>query len=310
MDEETRKEEPVAPQNVKSPLDKVLEAPEDMLIPFESVTLPSEGLYYDNMVPGGRIEVRPMGMYAEKVLANQRLAKSGKSIDWLIRKCVKFPNPDFDPANLLVGDRVFILYYLRGISYGNEYEFTLTCPNQNCGASNVYVYDLNELASTIVRPNPDLGQEPFKVKLPYFSDFVKEDFWVEVRFMRSYDLQVILDGRADGGRRRAIGHVNAAKTHKGSKQKQQDINFTEVANELVAESVSMLIHSVMGDTDRVSITKIVNKMQSQDTSAIRKFLKDNAPGIDTKIEVTCSKCEQNIIAELPITETFFRPEGT
>jgi len=77
------------PNNPQDILDKVLQLQPDQVMPWEEVVLPSQGLYYDGAVPDGRVKVRPMGLDAEKILATQRLAQSGKSIEWLFRKCVQ-----------------------------------------------------------------------------------------------------------------------------------------------------------------------------------------------------------------------------
>ncbi|MEE8578022.1 MAG: hypothetical protein V3T31_12265, partial [candidate division Zixibacteria bacterium] len=113
-------------------LDQVLNIDEDEFIPWEDITLPSHGAYYKGGIPNGIVRVKAMGIHAEKILATQRLAQSGQSIDYLFRRCVQFPKVDgkeVDPADLLAGDRIFLLYVLRGITHGNIYEFMLKCPS-------------------------------------------------------------------------------------------------------------------------------------------------------------------------------------
>jgi hypothetical protein len=289
-------------------LDKLLSSPEDELLHWEHAQLPSEGKYYDGMVPDGKIQVRPMGMHADKILATQRLAATGESIDYLFKECVRFPDDEFNPLNLLVGDRIFLLYYLRGITYGNEYEFAWTCPNQECKATSVHEYDLNLLYDTKISPNPDLPQEPFKVVLPELTKWSKEnggdEFWVEVRLMRGYDLRAIM--RTMRTKKSIKGGVRTKMRQKKGKPKQNlptAINFSEA----VSDNLRMLIHSVMGDKDPFKVNKVVERLHSKDAATIREYLRDNSPGIDTQVEITCPSCGEQATAELPITETFFRP---
>jgi len=44
-------------------LDFIISKDEDDLVPWESVQLPSQGVYYEGAVPGGMVKVRPMGIY-------------------------------------------------------------------------------------------------------------------------------------------------------------------------------------------------------------------------------------------------------
>lgn len=295
------KVKPVEPQITaeESLLDKVIAIPVDDVLPWEDVVLPSQGLYYDGVVPGGHVQVRPMGLFADKILATQRLAQSGKSLDWLFRKCVKFPGDGrFDPLSLLAGDRVFLLYYLRGITHGNDYEFIVKCSNEECGIATTSSYDLNDLSKTIIRPNEAIGKEPFKVSLPYLSKLTKSDFWVKVRLLRGYDMQSMLT------QKKAIKKIQNVGRNMQVKAQSESIDDT------LEDNLNMLIIEAMNTTDKHKIRELVSRMHASDTAAIREFLKDNSPGIDTAITVNCSSCSTEMRMELPITEQFFRPTPT
>lgn len=305
-DEKTKPAQP-APQPAKPEqtpeqllLEKALSMSEDQVLPWEETTLPSQGAYYDGAVPGGRIQVRPMGLFADKILATQRLAQSGKSLDWLFRKCVKFPDGKFDPLSLLAGDRVFLLYYLRGITHGNNYEYIVQCTNEDCGQSIPSDYDFNKLYRTVKGPNTALGPEPFKVLLPHMSKVMGADFWVKVRLLRGYDMQSMLT------QKRVIKKVSNVGRTPGDK--------TSLANEQIddtlEDNLNMLIIEAMGSTDKAQIRKLIGRLHATDTATIREFLKDNSPGIDTSIIVNCPACSQEMRMELPITESFFRPTTT
>jgi len=213
-------------------------------------------------------------------------------MDWLFRKCVRFPT-DFDPVNLIAGDRIFLLYYLRGITHGNEYEFIVTCTDSDCGAKSTHEYDLNDLASTVSGPNDDIGSEPFKVVLPYMSEITNMDFWVKVRLLRGYDMLAMIDKKKMG--KRAVGPSAYRKN-------------IETVDETLEENINMTIVEAMGDDDPLKIQKLVNRLHARDTATIREFLNDNSPGMDTTIQVVCPECDNTMMMELPITESFFRPK--
>lgn len=280
--------------NNASILDAILNAPQEQLIPWEECCLPSKGLYYG--WPDGVVQVKAMGQTAEKVLATQRLAATGQSIDYLFKECCRFPN-GFDPVDLLLGDRVYLLYFLRGITYGNLYEFSVTCPDANCAVMSMHTYDLNELNSTVIPADPDLGPEPFKIHLPYMSNMTGADVWVEIRYLRAGDANAILSKRK-----------NTKSIAKSTKRNPFDRkNKVEELDEAVTENLEKVIVSVLGSTDTFKIKAFVQRLHAQDTSAIREWMKDNTPGIDSSIQIECPSCNQEFSIELPITDTFFRP---
>jgi len=272
-------------------LDDLLSIDENKVLPWEEIVLPSHGLYYDGQVPGGIVKIRPMGLMADKIMATDRLAQSGKALNYLFQHCVKLPN-EFDHLNLLIGDRNFIFYYLRGITYGNEYAFTAKCPS--CSKFNEYVYDLNNLASKIAWASIE-DEEPFKVELPHFSKLISRDVWVKVRYLRGYDT---LKMAASMKRKKVnVGDV---------------INATieDMVDDSLERNLDELIVSVgLGtdiSSDKGKIRAFIKKLHSRDRSAVTSFILDNQPGIDTEIELGCTTCDATNSLSLPITDSFFR----
>jgi hypothetical protein len=280
-------------------LDVIVSQQPTDLLPWEEVVLPSKGVYYGDAVPGGVVRVRAMGTYADKILATQRLAQSGQSIDYLFQHCVQFPG-DFSPLDLLAGDRVFLLYVLRGITHDNNYEFMMKCPH--CEATNSYAYDLNNLASTVTGPDPSIGDEPFRVDLPYMSAMTGREIFVNVRFLRGRDITAM------GQRQRFVKKIAPGKvTNSGKPQPRGQRAVTQVDDTLV-QNLNMLILGFCGkQVDPDKIAALVERMHSQDTATIREFIKNKSPGIDTTVEFQCKDCDGQIRTELPITESFFRP---
>jgi len=284
-------------------IDELLQIPDEQLIPWEECYIPSRGIYYG--WPEGVVMVKAMGQAAEKVLATQRLAQSGQSIDYLFRACCQFPN-GFDPSDLLLGDRVFLLYFLRGITYGNIYEFAVTCPDQNCQAVNTHKYDLNELAGTIVWANNGLGGEPFRVDLPYLSKTTGREVWVGVRFLRAADASDMIAKRKM--RKKMFARPGGARSRMTPRQNQQNRQQEQQQlDDTISENMEKIIVSVMGVQDPFTIRSFISKMHSQDTTAVREWLRENTPGIDNTIQVECPDCNTEFTTELPITESFFRP---
>lgn len=281
-------------QSASDVLDDILKMQESDIIPWEQVTLPSRGHYYNGAIPDGVVRVKAMGAYAEKILATQRLAQTGQAIDYLFEHCVQLPN-GFPHSSLLVGDRTFLIYVMRGITYGNEYEFIATCPH--CDTKGTYRYDLNELAATIKGPSYEQGPEPFRVDLPQLSESLGCKAYVKVRLARGQDASEISKTRKFKKR------VSAAT---GAPRR-------EIIDESITEHLALLVvaFGVDGktgeDSSREKIKALMDRLHSNDNSAIREFLKDHTPGVDSSIQIECAECAAKSIVELPITEGFFRP---
>jgi hypothetical protein len=283
-------------------LDLVVSQDQDDIIPWEDARLPSRGVYYGGKIPDGVVQVRAMGLYADKILATQRLAKSGKSLDWLYRKCVRFPSKDFDPLDLLANDRTFLLYYLRGITHGNEYDFLVECTDPECGQIGEQFYDLNKLAGTIKGPNTELGDEPFKIVLPHYSEIMGQEFWVKVRFLRGRDVFAMMDLKIKNKNKRPAVPVKRDKDLAG--------NVMPSLDETLEQNLNLLIVEAMGVSNPVKIRALVERMQSTDTATIREFLRAHTPGIETTVKLECEYCGHEMSMDLPITDSFFRPKRT
>ena len=300
-------------------VDKIIQAPTEHILPWEDVELPSKGLYYD--WPNGVIQVHPWGASVDKILATSRLAQTGQSINYLINSCCRFPG-GFNPEDLLVGDQVFLLYYLRGITYGNIYEFIITCPNPQCQATSTHTADLNELAQTITWADESLGGEPFKVSLPFLSKTAGRDINVGIRFLRVRDSQIIARNRRTLSR--AVGGSSRAKIVQRQRRKKEWVPGDPVGgqqeheetfsqdiplDDTLTKNIEMVIVDVMGVQDRFKVRQFVEKLHSSDLATVREWLTDNTPGIMTQVEIGCPECGNEFRVMLPITEGFFRPEN-
>ena len=269
-------------------------APVDSLIKSEECQLPSLGVYYPGW-SNGMVMVRPMTQSVEKVFANKRLVSSGQAIDVMFKKCVELPG-DMDPAELLVGDRTFLLYYIRCLTYGNLYKFAMTCPH--CGVQSAHTYDMNELYSTVRFTNRNLGAEPFRVDLPYLSSQVGREVWVGVRFLRAYDVNDIVN-RQKFDKRLTNSTVRSTNRSRN--------NFSsDPAETMLDKSLERIIVNVNGISGPNIVNPLISKLHSRDNAAIRQFLAENTPGIDTTVTIECPECQNEVTMELPVSDGFFR----
>lgn len=251
---------------------------------WEEVTLPSRGLYYGSSLPGGVLKVRPWTMVEEKILTTQRLVKADKSFDMIFNNCCKFPD-GLDAQQLLVGDRTFLIYYFRGISYGNLYKFHLDCTNKDCGAKFPCEYDLNNLAGSIKWANPENGVEPFSLELPDASKKANGPIVVKWRFTRAFDIKDM--------------DSTSKLVSKGLDSPDDTIEKILLHN----------IVSINNIEDRSTISKVLLKLTAKDVSYLRETINSNSPTIDPQVVVDCPKCGNHMEVDLPFKETFFRYTG-
>lgn len=274
----------------------IANAPDEMLIPWEDAFLPSRGLYYKGW-ENGTVRVRAMNQSVEKAFANRRLIQTGEAIDRMFRSCVELPGA-MDPNDMLVGDRTFLLYYIRGITFGNLYKFVATCPH--CGAENTHTYDMNELYNTVIYANESLGSEPFPVRLPHLSQISGREMVANIRFLRSGDINDAM--RINKFQRKLSGNTVRARRAPRRLIGEQ----TDPSEQLLDSSLEKMVVGINNNSDPNIVRTIVQRMHSLDNSAIRTFLRDNTPGLDTSVSVECQECGNEAIVPLPITEGFFQ----
>lgn len=93
------------------------------------------------------VNMNPMRMKEEKLLTDKKLLKAGSNIDHLLLSCIEDISGEKPTEravlDLLSGDRSFLLYHLRIMSYGAEYETEEICPH--CKKTTSYTFDLEEL---------------------------------------------------------------------------------------------------------------------------------------------------------------------
>jgi hypothetical protein len=302
-DEPETKETKKSQEPELTDLDRILSKDPHEMIPWEEVKLPSRGIYYDSeLMKEGVVKVRAMNFDVEKAMSNQRIARDGQSLDVMLEKCVQLPDPDFDHLDLLIGDRYYLMFYIRGISYGDDYTFQLKCPH--CGHQDLYTFPMGELQQTLKIADPNL-EYPFRVELPYMSKVMGTKIDVGIRLITGRDMEHIFKNRPDKNRifskkarvRKRLEPTRNGPVMHGKDEEDESVNIT----------IKKSIIDVCGDTNPTKIEKFINMLHSQDLSIIGQTIDEVSPGIDTMIEIVCFGCETPIgPIGLPMTENFFR----
>lgn len=244
----------------------------------ELVPLPSGGRLYkditdDKDILKGSIRVFPMTLKEEEILSTPRFLKAGIATRMILDRCIA---SDIEAKDILLFDSNFLLFYLRKISYGDEYEFEITCSNAVCDRKythKVFVSSLvfEELSKEV--------KEPIIVKLPHSKYTVRT---ILPRLYHSEDIFLKNQKRKKS-------------TTDEDKRLLDNLLFT-------AQSIT----SPDGDeVDRDDWEEFFESITGIDTAELRDKTSFST-GVDELTGVTCPYCDSEYSGTIPIGINFFR----
>jgi len=244
----------------------------------ELVEIPSHGYLYGeitddpDILERGSVRVRPMTVKEEKILSTTRLVRSGQALDLIFKNVIK---SKIDPGKLLSSDRVFIMLWLRSVSYGNIYKFNLQCPS--CQGRFEYEVDLGN--HPIRELEDENVKEPFELVLPVSKTKVY------------YRLP------------RGIDEIEIIKIQNQPKK------MNDSDNSIVSRLASILLKVELQDGKEVPskyYQQFVESLVARDASIFRQALQENDSGIEDIKDIDCPHCGYEYDTAIPITENFFR----
>lgn len=100
------------------------------------IELPTRNQFYPE---GTCVTIRPFAYAEEKMLMTSSKAKNFNIINNLMKRCVQ----GIELQELTLADKVYLLFKLREISYGNSYKIELTC--DGCEHPNALDIEINKL---------------------------------------------------------------------------------------------------------------------------------------------------------------------
>lgn len=263
------------PVTTSNKLQEILEGIKEVSSTYEEIVLPSLGKFYNgtNGPTDGKLKIRPMTGAEEQILATQRFVKKGKAMNMIFDKCIK-ESKQYPSENLLVADRNFLLIYLRGISYGPEYEVEITCPFTD--KKFPYTIDLNldiTQCPDIFNPSNLYGVLP-RTKLNF-----------SYRLPNGVDEQRITDHR------------------------DRNIKFdnSEKADDTLLYRTALLINEIDEIDDEREILVLLKNLPIADVAYLRNLTTNEPFGVNTKILITSPFTGEEFETELPFDTSFFLP---
>jgi len=242
----------------------------DLMITYETIKLPSKGMYYSSGI--SELNIEYMTSRDEDLLTTPSLIENGTALDILLKRKIK--TKGIQPDELLPGDRNAVLLFLRSTSYGSDYTVQVTDPRT--GVPFKEVVDLNKLKYKQINETPNESGY-FKIELPMRKKTVLFKLLTVGEDMKIYR--------------------NA--------ESLKEMNNDEISQYSTLKLKSSIV-SINDITDRTYISKFVDAMPALDSSTIRRKIMEVSPDVDMTYTFT-AKDGYTFNAALTIGLDFFFP---
>lgn len=264
---------------------------------FDVIPLPSKGEGYKDKI--SKASVAYLTAYDENMIVSPNLYRDNLILDYILQE--KLLSQEIDPMDLLEGDREAIILFLRASGYGNEYPISVT--DEETGKEFETVIDLSKLKYKDFDLKGDANGW-FEFKLPTSEHVVKfrfpthrdnvllenmnkaEDPKLKMNAIRNYvsTLDDFIETDKTVEQDEKINIRKAIRTLErwaDSMDEEEALKF----NHVLTNRMNLLVMAVDGITDKSYISDFIMKMNVRDSSALRKYMQKNEPGIDYNITV-------------------------
>jgi hypothetical protein len=264
---------------------------------FDVIPLPSKGEGYKDKI--AKMSVAFLTAYDENMIVSPNLYKDNHILDYILQE--KVLSKEIDPLDLLEGDRDAIILFLRASGYGNEYPITAT--DEATGKEFDTVVDLSKLEYKDFRLKGDsngwfsftlpVSKKEVKFRFPTHRDTLTleqmnkfEELNTRKKTISDYvsTLDTFVEADKDTSKEDKIKVRQAIRTIESWGDKMDEDNAMLFTHNLT-NRLNLLIMAVDGITDRDYISNFIKRMNVRDSSALRKYMTANEPGIDYNIEV-------------------------
>lgn len=264
---------------------------------FDVIPLPSKGEGYKEKI--SKASVAYLTAYDENMIVSPNLYRDNLILDYIIQE--KLLSQEIDPMDLLEGDRDAIILFLRASGYGNEYPISAT--DDETGKEFETVVDLSKLKYKEFNLKGDTNGW-FDFELPMCKKVVKfrfpthRDKLLLEKMQKAEDPKLRMDEikkcvetldtfiEADDvvNKDEKVNIRKSIRTIEkwaDGMEEEESLKF----NHSLTNRMNLLIMAVDGITDRNYISDFIMKMNVRDSTALRKYMQKNEPGVDYNIEV-------------------------
>ena len=264
---------------------------------FDVIPLPSKGEGYKDKI--AKMSVAYLTAYDENMIVSPNLYRDNLILDYILQE--KLLSKEIDPMDLLEGDRDAIILFLRASGYGNEYPITAT--DEATGKEFDAVVDLSKLKYKEFTLKGDsngwfsftlpVSGAEVKFRFPTHRDIVMldtmqkaEEAKLKKNVIKQYvgTLDTFIESDKEVSKDEKIKIRQAVRTIESWGDKIDDEDAM-LYNHALTNRLNLLIMAVNGITDKKYISDFIRKMPVRDSSALRKYITNNEPGVDYNITI-------------------------
>lgn len=230
-------------------------------------------------------EVRGLKGKEGKLLADRSAAKAGSTFEKLLSGCwlktteaaiyEVSENASLDWSKVLVADRFYALLQIRGLTFGDDYAFSVQCQSGGCRERFEWELSLKELP---VRPLSDAAKEAFAAGNRIEAHLPHDGRKVWFRLMTGAD------------------EVRAAVALKNGR------------DGMLLTALALRIVEIEGVAEKDK-RAFLDDMEMADATALLDQFDEADGGVETNIEVECPHCMGVQEVELPFERGFFLPRA-
>lgn len=243
----------------------------------ENLHLPSHGLVYEEEV-NPEVELSSMKTKHE-MLRLSATEENQKLMAQIIDDCL-VSDLGISSYDLCLGDFQYLLYKLRVVTFGPEYELQCRCPY--CGFENTVTLNIDELP---VSEYDDSLADLLEFNLPVSGNHIKLTMQTP----------------------RMLDRINARVRDHNKRRKNNNENATVLYT--IMASIEQIDDE---DVDPISLEQWIRDLPMADSNAIlyRIDQVNNSMGIELDSTAYCSVCGSSFIAPFRVNQSFFRPTPT
>ena len=220
--------------------------PKELAIPFDMVELPSQGLLYPNKK--STVKVEYLTALDENILSSPNISNNGSVLDILISRKVK--DLGFDYENMLAGDRMAILIYLRVTGFGEKY--TQLVYDEKLKKMVKGEIDLSKLEQKKLTVKPDENG---------LFDFTLPTSGNKIKFK-------ILTGKDE--------NIIDERNKQLQERNQEELSYVPQLR------LEQTVQSIDGETDKIKISNILKRLNIMDIRKFNKYVMEIEPGMNFK----------------------------
>lgn len=239
-------------QHHYNPPKEDVETDPDLMTSYETISLPSQGLFYANKM--NEIAVEYLTTRDEDLLTTPSLIENGTVIDKLLKRKIKTPNVNVE--SLMPGDKSAIILFLRTSAYGPEYTVEVEDPRN--GKPFKEVVDLYKLEHKKINEHPDENG---------LFDFLLPLRRKKIKFK-------LLNSREEKEAKKTAEHIQ-------HEYKTEFPEYTPI-------KLKMSVVEIDGKTDKTYISKFIDAMPLGDSIALKRKMNEVSPEFDMKYTFTAS----------------------